>query len=243
MSDTHVVILAAGKGTRMKSAEPKVLHRAGRFSLIEHVLRAAGRPAARRPRSWLSATWRTGCERAGGNGWACGLHCRSRSSAPATRCCRRNRTWQGTRARWSCCRATCRCCVRRRCGAGRDASRARRGGDGADGARRSTARLRPHRPGRRARSRRIVEHKDATAGRARDRRDQQRHLRVRSGAAVRGAARRSAPRTRRGSTTCRTWCGSTARAASSVETVSLDDPTGDPGRQQPEGAGGRDARF
>jgi bifunctional UDP-N-acetylglucosamine pyrophosphorylase / glucosamine-1-phosphate N-acetyltransferase len=41
MSQTHVVILAAGKGTRMKSAEPKVLHRAGGFSLIEHVLRAA----------------------------------------------------------------------------------------------------------------------------------------------------------------------------------------------------------
>ena len=41
MSDTHVVILAAGKGTRMKSAAPKVLHRAGGYSLIEHVLRAA----------------------------------------------------------------------------------------------------------------------------------------------------------------------------------------------------------
>jgi bifunctional UDP-N-acetylglucosamine pyrophosphorylase/glucosamine-1-phosphate N-acetyltransferase len=41
MSDTHVVILAAGKGTRMKSAEPKVLHRAAGFSLIDHVLRAA----------------------------------------------------------------------------------------------------------------------------------------------------------------------------------------------------------
>ncbi len=41
MSNTHVVILAAGKGTRMKSAAPKVLHRAGGFSLIEHVLRAA----------------------------------------------------------------------------------------------------------------------------------------------------------------------------------------------------------
>ena len=47
MSDTHVVILAAGKGTRMKSAEPKVLHRAGELPLIEHVLRAADalRPA------------------------------------------------------------------------------------------------------------------------------------------------------------------------------------------------------
>jgi bifunctional UDP-N-acetylglucosamine pyrophosphorylase/glucosamine-1-phosphate N-acetyltransferase len=41
MPDTHVVILAAGKGTRMKSADPKVLHRAAGFSLIEHVLRAA----------------------------------------------------------------------------------------------------------------------------------------------------------------------------------------------------------
>jgi len=41
MPDNHVVILAAGKGTRMKSADPKVLHRAAGFSLIDHVLRAA----------------------------------------------------------------------------------------------------------------------------------------------------------------------------------------------------------
>ncbi len=41
MSDTHVVILAAGKGTRMKSALPKVLHHAAGLPLIEHVLRAA----------------------------------------------------------------------------------------------------------------------------------------------------------------------------------------------------------
>jgi bifunctional UDP-N-acetylglucosamine pyrophosphorylase/glucosamine-1-phosphate N-acetyltransferase len=41
MSDLHVVILAAGKGTRMKSAMAKVLHRAGELSLIEHVLRNA----------------------------------------------------------------------------------------------------------------------------------------------------------------------------------------------------------
>jgi bifunctional UDP-N-acetylglucosamine pyrophosphorylase / glucosamine-1-phosphate N-acetyltransferase len=47
MTDTHVVILAAGKGTRMISADPKVLHRADGLSLIEHVLRAADtlRPA------------------------------------------------------------------------------------------------------------------------------------------------------------------------------------------------------
>jgi bifunctional UDP-N-acetylglucosamine pyrophosphorylase/glucosamine-1-phosphate N-acetyltransferase len=42
MPDTHVVILAAGKGTRMKSARPKVLHRASGLPLIEYVLRAAG---------------------------------------------------------------------------------------------------------------------------------------------------------------------------------------------------------
>jgi bifunctional UDP-N-acetylglucosamine pyrophosphorylase / glucosamine-1-phosphate N-acetyltransferase len=48
MSDTHVVVLAAGKGTRMKSLVPKVLHQAAGLPLIDHVLRAAGtlRPAS-----------------------------------------------------------------------------------------------------------------------------------------------------------------------------------------------------
>ena len=41
MSELHVVVLAAGKGTRMKSALPKVLHRAHGLPLIEHVFRAA----------------------------------------------------------------------------------------------------------------------------------------------------------------------------------------------------------
>src|SRR5262245_31598133 len=36
--DLHVVVLAAGKGTRMKSAYPKVLHRVGGRPMIEHVL-------------------------------------------------------------------------------------------------------------------------------------------------------------------------------------------------------------
>jgi len=39
---THVVILAAGKGTRMKSARSKVLHRVAGQPMIEHVLAAAG---------------------------------------------------------------------------------------------------------------------------------------------------------------------------------------------------------
>ena len=41
MTDIHIVVLAAGKGTRMKSALPKVLHEAAGLSLIEHVLRVA----------------------------------------------------------------------------------------------------------------------------------------------------------------------------------------------------------
>src|SRR5713226_9761972 len=39
-SDFVVVILAAGKGTRLKSDLAKVLHRAGGRSLVEHVVRA-----------------------------------------------------------------------------------------------------------------------------------------------------------------------------------------------------------
>ena len=41
MPDVHVVVLAAGKGTRMKSGLPKVLHNAGELPLIEHVFRAS----------------------------------------------------------------------------------------------------------------------------------------------------------------------------------------------------------
>jgi bifunctional UDP-N-acetylglucosamine pyrophosphorylase/glucosamine-1-phosphate N-acetyltransferase len=48
MSDIHIVVLAAGKGTRMKSGLPKVLHRVAGLPLIEHVLRTAD---TLRPRS------------------------------------------------------------------------------------------------------------------------------------------------------------------------------------------------
>jgi bifunctional UDP-N-acetylglucosamine pyrophosphorylase/glucosamine-1-phosphate N-acetyltransferase len=41
MPDIHVVVLAAGKGTRMKSARPKVVHHVGDRSLIEQVLTTA----------------------------------------------------------------------------------------------------------------------------------------------------------------------------------------------------------
>ena len=41
MSDVHVAVLAAGKGTRMKSALPKVLHRVAGVPIIDYVLEAA----------------------------------------------------------------------------------------------------------------------------------------------------------------------------------------------------------
>ncbi|HKS68787.1 MAG TPA: bifunctional UDP-N-acetylglucosamine diphosphorylase/glucosamine-1-phosphate N-acetyltransferase GlmU [Ktedonobacterales bacterium] len=41
MGRVGTVVLAAGKGTRMKSRTPKVLHRVGGRAMLEHVLRAA----------------------------------------------------------------------------------------------------------------------------------------------------------------------------------------------------------
>ena len=41
MADLYVAVLAAGKGTRMRSSRPKVLHSAAGLPLIEHVLRTA----------------------------------------------------------------------------------------------------------------------------------------------------------------------------------------------------------
>jgi bifunctional UDP-N-acetylglucosamine pyrophosphorylase/glucosamine-1-phosphate N-acetyltransferase len=48
MTDVHVVVLAAGKGTRMKSALPKVVHRIAGVPMIEYVIDTAARL---RPRS------------------------------------------------------------------------------------------------------------------------------------------------------------------------------------------------
>lgn len=47
-TDTVVIVLAAGKGTRMRSSLAKVLHRAGGRTLIEHVIRACLRLKASR---------------------------------------------------------------------------------------------------------------------------------------------------------------------------------------------------
>lgn len=47
MTDLHIVILAAGKGTRMTSALPKVLHRVAGKPMIDYVLETAARLAPR----------------------------------------------------------------------------------------------------------------------------------------------------------------------------------------------------
>ena len=46
--DSVIVILAAGKGTRLKSALAKVLHRAGGRSLVEHYSTPGARAGNRR---------------------------------------------------------------------------------------------------------------------------------------------------------------------------------------------------
>ncbi len=48
MAGLVTVVLAAGKGTRMKSALPKVLHRVGGKSMLQHVLDAASSAGAKR---------------------------------------------------------------------------------------------------------------------------------------------------------------------------------------------------
>ena len=47
MTGIDVVIMAAGKGTRMKSRVPKVLHRLAGRPLLQHVLESAGALGAR----------------------------------------------------------------------------------------------------------------------------------------------------------------------------------------------------
>lgn len=65
MPKIHAIILAAGQGTRMKSARPKVLHAVGGVPMLGHVLAAAREAGVERPhlvlghgaetvRDWLS---------------------------------------------------------------------------------------------------------------------------------------------------------------------------------------------
>ncbi|MFQ3287597.1 MAG: bifunctional UDP-N-acetylglucosamine pyrophosphorylase/glucosamine-1-phosphate N-acetyltransferase, partial [Porticoccaceae bacterium] len=40
MTNTNIIILAAGKGSRMRSAQPKVLHKLAGRSMLAHVVAA-----------------------------------------------------------------------------------------------------------------------------------------------------------------------------------------------------------
>ena len=68
-----VVVLAAGEGTRMKSAIPKVLHTVGGRTLVHHAVAAAERPRARAPRRRRRPRPRPG-QGAPGRGRAQGHH-------------------------------------------------------------------------------------------------------------------------------------------------------------------------
>ena len=134
----------------MKSALPKVLHRAGELSLIERVLRTP-RSRSNPPQSWwLLATRRTRCrarawETAGPAVCIAGATAGHRPCAAAGGTALAGRARNGGAAVWG-----------RAVAHGDDAPRlvesascTRRGGDGADGPGRRPARVRPHRARRR----------------------------------------------------------------------------------------------
>ena len=186
----HILILAAGKGTRMKSALPKVLHPVAGAPMIDYVLRTAAAlsPASRtivvghgadRVREALGRPRRTSASSS-----------RSRSSAPPTPSLQAAPLLEGATG-------TAPAALRRRPAAlGRHVSRAARRAPRARGAAATVLTAvvddptgygrivrddRRHRPHRRAPRR--------DRGGARDPRDQLRHLRLRPRAAVRAPSR------------------------------------------------------
>ena len=86
MTDVHIVVLAAGKGTRMKSARPKVLHRVAGAPMIDHVLAAAGELSPRTHHGGRRSSGGSAEGRAGGPIRASRLWSRSHNSAPPTPC-------------------------------------------------------------------------------------------------------------------------------------------------------------
>ena len=91
-----VIVLAAGKGTRMRSERPKVLHPLAGRTLIEHVLThggGAGAGARRRgpgARTWTTVAAEVGARPAAGGDRAAGAAARHRPRAAggARRSCR-----------------------------------------------------------------------------------------------------------------------------------------------------------
>ena len=84
MSTPHVLILAAGKGTRMKSARPKVLHHVAGAPMIDYVLDDRRRARRRDAHGGGRARGRRRCRRRWPLTPTCGSCCRNRSSEPPT---------------------------------------------------------------------------------------------------------------------------------------------------------------
>ena len=175
----------------MKSALPKVLHPLAGRPIIEHVLRTVDRARGRhRPCSSSATAATTFAPRSPIGGRRSSSSCSRRSSGRVTRCCKPSRSWPASPARVLLLygdvplleAGTLQRLLEQHRADPRVCDRPHRG------ARRSV-RLRTHRarrrrpdPPDRGRARRV-------GRRARDSRDQQRDLRVRSGAAVSSAAR------------------------------------------------------
>ncbi|WP_420393285.1 bifunctional UDP-N-acetylglucosamine diphosphorylase/glucosamine-1-phosphate N-acetyltransferase GlmU [Acuticoccus sp.] len=79
---TLAVVLAAGKGTRMRSARPKVLHEVGGLSMIGHALRTAVRSGVERTALVVApdATW---ADRLGGDAVTLHVQAEQRGTAHA----------------------------------------------------------------------------------------------------------------------------------------------------------------
>ena len=209
----------------MKSALPKVLHQACGLPLIEHVLRAAD-PLA--PASTVVVVGHeaelvaNACRRtAGAVASGAGAAARDRARAAAGGA---GAGWPARHA-WSCCRVTCRC-------SGRRPSNGWSGRTQAHGAAATVLtasvddpdRLRANRPPRRAPS---PPSSSIATPRQRCGRSGRSTAASTPSTSSRCSTRSapSAPPTRRASTTCPTWFGSTAPADCVVETVTLEDPT------------------
>ena len=236
MADLHVVILAAGKGTRMKSALPKVLHRVAGLPMIEHVLDGVSR-------AWAPLDHARG--RTPGGGGPCGAF---DPPGPDVRGAGAT-TWHGSRIAHDGAGVSRRegdfgVVVWRRAAAvgqnaenaGRSARIRRRRRDGRHRRCRPARRLRPHRPRwpgdcsyRRA-SRR-------DRGGAGDSRDQRGHLRVRGRRTVCGAGGDRFGK-RPGRVLPARYRGALPEARARRRDVHGGRRRRDPGNQQPRRAGG-----
>ena len=110
MSPLHVVVLAAGKGTRMKSLRPKVLHEVAGRPMIDHVLRTA---QALHPRTTTIVVghMKELLQQASRDMPVSRSSRRSRSLAPAMHFCRQPRCSRGKPGPFCCYPATYRCCA------------------------------------------------------------------------------------------------------------------------------------